>query len=79
VTVILSQKVGNEGSLRVCNATCHKAAKPKCVCICGAKYHGLARRKGGYAPKNVEEAETILGNAEALAKLKVAKEALLDV
>lgn len=76
MTVILSQQVGNEGKLRVCNATCHNAAKPKCACICGGKYHGIARRQGGYKPKNVEEAESILGNAKALAGLAAAREGL---
>jgi hypothetical protein len=47
--VILSQKVGSEGSLRVCNATCHNARKPKCDCICGGRYHGSAR--GGVVPR----------------------------
>lgn len=48
MTVILTQQVGNDGKLRVCNATCHNARKPKCDCICGGLYHGVSR--GGIMP-----------------------------
>jgi len=28
------------GERRRCDATCHRASEPKCVCICGGRYHG---------------------------------------
>ena len=28
------------GERRRCDATCHRAHEPKCVCICGGRYHG---------------------------------------
>jgi hypothetical protein len=59
MTVILSQKVGNEGRARTCSGTCHGARKPKCACICGGRYHGITRG-GGERPKNIEEAETLV-------------------
>ncbi len=57
MTVILSQQVGTEGKRRTCSATCHRATKDKCACICGGRYHGIARGKTG--PKNVEEADAM--------------------
>ena len=31
---------GDSDGQRRCDATCHKAKKPKCACICGGRYHG---------------------------------------
>lgn len=31
---------GNSEGERRCDATCHKAKKPGCTCICGGRYHG---------------------------------------
>jgi hypothetical protein len=31
---------GDSDSQRRCDATCHKARKPGCTCICGGRYHG---------------------------------------
>ena len=28
------------GVTRRCDASCHRARKPRCVCICGGRYHG---------------------------------------
>lgn len=28
------------GEVRRCDATCHSAKRPRCVCICGGRYHG---------------------------------------
>lgn len=44
--------------MRRCDSTCHAAAGPKCVCICGGKYHGISSGKDA-GPKNVEEAEAM--------------------
>lgn len=42
MATIMSQSFGKGGlgSNRRCDATCHKARKPECGCICGGKYHG---------------------------------------
>lgn len=31
---------GDNNGTRRCDATCHKAKKPGCTCICGGRYHG---------------------------------------
>jgi len=31
---------GPNGGVRRCDATCHNATKPDCVCICGGLFHG---------------------------------------
>lgn len=56
VTVILSQQ-GSDGHRRTCSGTCHAAKKDKCACICGGRFHGVARGRGTHRPENVEEAE----------------------
>lgn len=28
------------GERRRCDATCHRAKKPECACICNGRYHG---------------------------------------
>lgn len=38
MTTIL--RVGNSEGTRRCDATCHNAKKPDCVCCCGGRYHG---------------------------------------
>jgi len=42
MATIMSQGFGRGGLGRSqrCDATCHKASRPKCVCICGGRYHG---------------------------------------
>ena len=30
-----------------CDARCHGAKHPKCVCCCGGRFHGSARQSGG--------------------------------
>jgi hypothetical protein len=35
---------GNSEGTRRCDATCHNATSPKCVCICGGRYHGKGPR-----------------------------------
>lgn len=32
--------MGNSNGTRRCDATCHKATKQKCSCVCGGRYHG---------------------------------------
>ncbi len=31
---------GTSDGVRRCDSTCHHAKKPRCVCICGGRYHG---------------------------------------
>lgn len=31
---------GNSEGTRRCDGSCHTARLPKCVCICGGRYHG---------------------------------------
>ena len=42
MATIMSQGFGRggQGSNQRCDATCHKAQRPKCVCICRGRYHG---------------------------------------
>ena len=42
MTTLISWQSGG-GERRSCNATCHNAKKPKCVCVCGGCYHGAAQ------------------------------------
>lgn len=32
--------MGGLGKNQRCDATCHKAKRPRCGCICGGRYHG---------------------------------------
>lgn len=32
--------VTNSEGTRRCDGTCHKAKHPKCICVCGGRYHG---------------------------------------
>lgn len=36
---ILSESHSGRATRR-CDATCHRAKKPDCACICGGRYHG---------------------------------------
>lgn len=38
---------GNSDGERRCDATCHKAKKAGCVCICGGRYHGKGSSEAG--------------------------------
>lgn len=33
--------VSNSEGTRRCDGTCHTAKRPKCVCVCGGRYHGV--------------------------------------
>lgn len=46
MTTIMSWRSGG-GKKGSCNANCHGAKLPKCVCICGGRFHGSASRPGG--------------------------------
>ncbi len=47
---------GNSEGTRRGDATCHKAKKPECACICGGRYHGCAA-DGSPPPRCLEDAE----------------------
>ena len=59
---------GDNYSQRRCDASCHGAKGLDCDCCCGGRYHGVANRgvgpddRPGNLPKNVDEAEVMLGN-----------------
>jgi len=40
---VLMIQESSGGKRRQCNASCHNAKHPKCVCICGGRFHGGAR------------------------------------
>ncbi|MBA7581118.1 hypothetical protein ES708_23018 [subsurface metagenome] len=37
----------SSGTKGRCDARCHNAKNPKCVCCCGGRFHGSARQPGG--------------------------------
>ena len=39
-TIMSQHGAGGGEKGRHCNATCHRAKKPQCACICGGRYHG---------------------------------------
>lgn len=39
----------NAGSIRRCDATCHTAMKPECVCVCRGRYHGTGSSSASLA------------------------------
>ncbi|MBA7701387.1 hypothetical protein ES703_110123 [subsurface metagenome] len=52
------------GEKRSCNATCHTAKLPKCVCICGGRYHGKAHQPGGVEKAVRDTWEEAINEAE---------------
>lgn len=36
-----------DGTVRRCDARCHKAKLPRCKCVCGGLFHGAARIPDG--------------------------------
>ena len=42
MATIMAQYGAERGGVkgRRCDATCHRAKKPRCACICGGRYHG---------------------------------------
>lgn len=58
----------SEGTKGRCDARCHGAANPKCVCMCGGRYHGAARRPGGVEQVVRDTWEVAIQEAEQKAK-----------
>ncbi len=44
----------SEGIKGRCDSRCHEACEPKCVCMCGGRFHGCALQSGG-VQKAVED------------------------
>ncbi len=56
------------GSKGRCDDKCHSAKEPKCVCMCGGRYHGVANKPGGLDQARKEFGEEILKDAERRAR-----------
>jgi len=37
----------SDGEKGRCDAKCHEAREPECVCMCGGRFHGVAHQEGG--------------------------------
>lgn len=48
------------GKTRRCDGTCHDAKLPKCRCICGGRFHGIATRARTEHVTVLEEAGRML-------------------
>jgi len=57
MTTIMSECHG--GRRRHCGARCHGATGPKCICICGGRYHGRAGK--GRTFETINQAESAVG------------------
>ena len=53
-----------------CDARCHGAKLPKCVCMCGGRFHGSANRAGGVEQAVRDYWEDMVDEAEKKAKEK---------
>ena len=58
----------SSGAKGRCDASCHNAKYPKCVCMCGGKMHSSANRAGGVEQAVKEHWEEILDEAEKKAE-----------
>ena len=47
-----------------CDARCHNAVHPKCVCACGGKFHGVAHKPGGIEQAGRDTWEKVIREAE---------------
>ena len=54
----------SEGTKGRCDASCHNAKHPKCVCMCGGRFHGSAHRPGGVAQAVRDTWEEVIREAE---------------
>ena len=48
---LITERIGS-GPTRRCDATCHKAKRPACRCICGGMNHGVGLQQ---AQANTQE------------------------
>ena len=58
----------NYGTRGRCDARCHNAKHPKCVCMCGGRFHGAAHRPGGLEQAVRDTWEEAIQEAEKKAK-----------
>lgn len=56
------------GERRSCNASCHNAKHPKCVCCCGGRFHGSANQSGGVEQAVRDYWDTVLDEAQKKAE-----------
>jgi len=60
---------GNSSGTRGrCDAHCHNAKHPKCVCCCGGRFHGSANRSGGVEQAVRDYWDDILDQAQKKAE-----------
>ena len=58
----------NYGTRGRCNGKCHSAKNPRCVCMCGGRFHGSANRAGGTEQAIKDYWEEVVDEAEKRAK-----------
>ena len=58
----------SSGTRGRCDARCHQAIHPQCVCMCGGRYHGAAHRAGGVEQAVRDTWEEAIQEAEQKAK-----------
>ena len=58
----------SEGIKGRCDDNCHSAKEPKCVCMCGGRYHGAANKPGGLEQAVKEFGKEVLEAAERKAR-----------
>ncbi len=56
------------GSRGRCDASCHNAKHPKCVCCCGGRFHGSANQPGGVEQAVRHYWDDVLNETEKKAK-----------
>lgn len=66
----LMQWSNSEGIQGRCDAKCHEATHPECVCICGGVFHGRAHTAGGLR----DAVDTYWDDVFAAARMKAADE-----
>jgi len=69
VNITTLMTYGNSsGERKSCNALCHNATHPKCVCICSGRYHGSAHQPGGVEQAVKDTWEEAIQEAEEKAR-----------
>ncbi|MBA7594292.1 hypothetical protein ES703_01232 [subsurface metagenome] len=60
---------GNSSGTRGrCDARCHNAKHPKCVCMCGGRFHGSANQPGGVEQTVRDYWDDVVDEAEKKAR-----------
>ena len=58
----------SSGTRGRCDAHCHNAKHPKCVCCCGGRFHGSANQPGGVEHAVRDYWDDVLDEAQKKAK-----------